>query len=109
MDGTNAVGTEQEYDAQADMYDEQDPGDQSAGPGPFPYGQPQISPHGLPTSANAQQQSGQQPFHPGNAQDQPVFPPPNHSFDGFDPMLDADPFGLSASMHFPTQFSYESR
>jgi hypothetical protein len=24
-------------------------------------------------------------------------------------MLDADPFGLSASMQFPTQFSYESR
>lgn len=23
-----------------------------------------------------------------------------------DPMLDADPFGLSASMHFPTQFSF---
>lgn len=25
----------------------------------------------------------------------------------FEPMLDADPFGLSASMHFPTPFSYE--
>jgi len=28
-------------------------------------------------------------------------------FDPYDPMLDADPFGLSASMHFPTM--YESR
>jgi hypothetical protein len=31
----------------------------------------------------------------------------NHLFDPYDPMLDADPFGLSASMHFPTM--YESR
>jgi hypothetical protein len=38
-----------------------------------------------------------------------VFGTMNHLFDPYDPMLDADPFGLSASMHFPTQFSYESR
>ena len=25
----------------------------------------------------------------------------------YEPMLDADPFGLSASMHFQTPFSYE--
>jgi hypothetical protein len=31
----------------------------------------------------------------------------NQLFDPYDPMLDADPFGLSASMHFPTM--YESR
>lgn len=30
-----------------------------------------------------------------------------HGIDPYDPMLDADPFGLTASMHFPTQFSYE--
>ena len=28
-------------------------------------------------------------------------------FDAFDPMLDADPFGLTASMHFPTQFTFQ--
>jgi hypothetical protein len=28
-------------------------------------------------------------------------------FDQFDPMLDADPFGLSASMHFPTQYHFD--
>jgi len=33
----------------------------------------------------------------------------NSFFDPYDPMLDADPFGLSASMHFPTQFSYDAR
>jgi hypothetical protein len=32
----------------------------------------------------------------------------NNVFDPYDPMLDADPFGLSASMHFPTQFSYDT-
>lgn len=25
----------------------------------------------------------------------------------YEPMLDADPFGLSASMHFPTPFNYD--
>ncbi|KAL9114887.1 MAG: hypothetical protein Q9227_001130 [Pyrenula ochraceoflavens] len=29
------------------------------------------------------------------------------AFDQFDPMLDADPFGLTASMHFPTPYNYE--
>jgi len=28
-------------------------------------------------------------------------------FDPYDPMLDADPFGLTASMHFPTQFTFQ--
>ncbi|KAL1297112.1 hypothetical protein AAFC00_004692 [Neodothiora populina] len=31
----------------------------------------------------------------------------NQIFDPYDPMLDADPFGLSASMHFPTNYSYD--
>jgi hypothetical protein len=31
----------------------------------------------------------------------------NHGFDAYDPMLDADPFGLSASMHFPTPYTYD--
>ena len=28
-------------------------------------------------------------------------------FDPYDPSLDADPFGLTASMHFPTQFTFQ--
>lgn len=32
---------------------------------------------------------------------------PDHLLGNYDPMLDADPFGLSASMHFQTPFSYE--
>jgi hypothetical protein len=31
----------------------------------------------------------------------------NTLFSPFEPMLDADAFGLSASMHFQTPFSYE--
>jgi hypothetical protein len=31
----------------------------------------------------------------------------NAGYDPYDPMLDADPFGLSASMHFPTQFTFD--
>lgn len=31
----------------------------------------------------------------------------NSLFEHFEPMLDADPFGLTASMHFQTPFSYE--
>jgi hypothetical protein len=30
------------------------------------------------------------------------------SFEGFD-MVDPDPFGLTASMHFPTPFSFDAR
>jgi hypothetical protein len=31
----------------------------------------------------------------------------NAMLGNYEPMLDADPFGLSASMHFQTPFSYE--
>jgi hypothetical protein len=30
-----------------------------------------------------------------------------HMIDPNDPMLDADPFGLSASMHYPTSYSFD--
>jgi len=29
--------------------------------------------------------------------------------DNFDPMFDADPFGLSASMHFPTNYNFDQQ
>jgi hypothetical protein len=104
--------TEQEYEEQADMLDQEDPSDQSAGPGPYPQHQT-FPPNGM------QSQSMQPPMPP--AQNPPftspaalapndggnVFNGMNHLFDPYDPMLDADPFGLSASMHFPTM--YESR
>lgn len=91
------------------MLDEQDPSDHSAGPGPYPqpFNQQPLPPMTQPPPG-LQGQPPMQPIPlsehgPGNA----GFGPPNQMFDPFDPMLDADPFGLSASMHFPTQFSFQ--
>jgi hypothetical protein len=36
-----------------------------------------------------------------------VYGGPDPLFGHFEPMLDTDPFGLSASMHFRTPFGYE--
>ncbi|KAL8691258.1 MAG: hypothetical protein Q9218_003479 [Villophora microphyllina] len=86
---------EQEYDAPADMLDE-DPSDQSAGPGPYP-----DSFYSHPMAANPQMGMGMQ--------NNPMQAPPtsqvldanglvmgsfNQQLDPFNPMLDADPFGL---------------
>jgi len=38
----------------------------------------------------------------------PGFASMTQLLDPYDPMLDMDPFGLSASMHFPTQFSFDT-
>ncbi|KAK3076810.1 hypothetical protein LTS18_011993, partial [Coniosporium uncinatum] len=124
------VSTEQEYDAQAEMVDEQDPSDHSAGPIPPPNYPPQfnqhMSTHGMqmthqqhpqstpqqsPMTTQPPTQQFQQPPQHGVPVDQngATFPAMNQLFDPYDPMLDADPFGLSASMHFPTQFSYEAK
>jgi hypothetical protein len=70
-----------------------------------------------------QQQPGVPPISPANPNTvQSSMPPPDSGagsgaqghglpaqFDPYDPMLDADPFGLSASMHFPTQFHFDSQ
>jgi hypothetical protein len=90
------------------MLDE-DPSDHSAGPGPYPH----------PFQPNSMQSQSMQPpmppaQNPSYANNPPVPADGHHAFNGmnnlfdpYDPMLDADPFGLSASMHFPTM--YESR
>ncbi|KAL8825328.1 MAG: hypothetical protein Q9170_007836 [Blastenia crenularia] len=100
---------EQEYDAPADMLDE-DPSDQSAGPGPYPdfYYQ-----HSAP--ANQKLAMGMQTQAPMSMQPPPtsqvmdahgmMLGPMGQPLDPFNPMLDADPFGLDRSMHFPTQFT----
>jgi hypothetical protein len=103
------VSTEQEYDAQADMVDDQDPSE--SGPGPYPEAFP-----------NSQQQMNQQQAL--NQHHQLGQPGQNMQMGGhskgynsmtqllgpYDPMLDPefDPFGLSASMQFPTQFSFDT-
>ena len=116
------MSTEQEYDAHADMLDEENPSDRDVGPGPYPQTFSQQ-----PTSTGQQMPMGMQSQPPMQQmqsiqQMQPMQPPPtsqamdpnnptysgmNQGFDPYDPMLDADPFGLTASMHFPTQFTFQ--
>lgn len=105
---------EQEYDAQADIVDDE-PSDQSAGPNPYAPAFPiPIAQQGVMSNQTSPNQA------PSQAYQSPATLQPSDSnangnfglnqvFDPYDPMLDADPFGLSASMHFPTQFSYETR
>lgn len=120
------MSTEQEYDAHADMLDDQDPSDSSAiGPGPYPSQFQQPSSQRQSVGMDGQPSLRPiQPMHPMQPlpQMRPMQPPSaahmvdghspaiaeiNQPFDSFDPMLDADPFGLTASMHFPTQFSFQ--
>ncbi|KAJ5888177.1 hypothetical protein N7495_008218 [Penicillium taxi] len=80
---------EHEYDAQADTVDDEHDGQ---------VNQPYVG--FTPQSASSVSHSG------FNASDGgPEYP--NHIMAQYEPMVDADPFGLSASMHFPTPFNYE--
>lgn len=105
--GTDLVDVEQEYDATADMLDE-DPSDQSAGPGPYQDSfyshsmgtNPQMGMGGLQT--NPMQASSSSQVMDANGLVMGNF---NQPLDPYNPMLDADPFGLDRSMHFPTQFT----
>ncbi|GME54227.1 Basic-leucine zipper (bZIP) transcription factor [Neofusicoccum parvum] len=114
---------QQEYDAQADMIDDRDPSEHSASTAPYP---PQFPPNMQPQSTPQLQPPGSGQIAPQQFQGQDQYTSPaalqpadaqsgyamsgnmNHGFDPYDPILDADPFGLSASMHFPTQFSYQT-
>lgn len=46
-------------------------------------------------------------FNPSSSEANSSYGNTNQLLGNYDPMLDADPFGLSASMHFQTPFSYE--
>jgi hypothetical protein len=98
------VSTEQEYDAQADMVDDQDPSESGPGPypEPFPATQQQLNQQ---HAMNQQQHLGQNQHIGGNPQG---YNSMTQLLDPYDPMLDMDPFGLSASMQFPTQFSFDT-
>jgi len=102
------VSTDQEYDAQADMLDDENPDDVIDADNYVPnFNRPPI-----PNTSHSMGLQGQPPMvelgssqagNPSGA----VFGAVNQLFDPYDPMLDADPFGLTASMHFPTPFNYE--
>lgn len=93
------MSTEQEYDAQPDMLDDVDPDDADA--------ESFIPNFRLPPSTSAPMGGMQAspPMTTSAASD------PGgmglHAIDPYDPMLDADPFGLTASMHFPNPFNFQ--
>ncbi|OAX77270.1 hypothetical protein ACJ72_08434 [Emergomyces africanus] len=106
--------TEQEYDAQADMIDDEpDLDDSTEGASYTPnYHEPLIPSRQAQAQAQAQAQQQNEPqvtvtvATPHSDEVVEGFGRGDSFFDHFDPMLDADPFGLTASMHFQTPFSY---
>ena len=86
---------EQEYGSHAEMMDAEEHQDDHSYPQPFsPQGFP-MAPGGfvIPTSSSDETPRGGQLGFPGQ------------NYDAGEAMIDADPFGLSASMHFPTPFT----
>lgn len=93
---------EQEYDAQADLVDEdQDSVDPSSYMSGF-----NSTPSGATGSQNMASQ-GISSFTPQSEASNGAYGNTNSMLGNYEPMLDTDPFGLSASMHFQTPFSYE--
>lgn len=100
------MSTEQEYDATTDMMDEPDTegqpqnqytsGYSAPPPSNIPMHPPTGTPSGQPSTGSAD--------HAGQSQGQ-NYPSMTQLLD---PALDWDPFGLSASMAFPTQFSFDT-
>lgn len=110
-DYTNTnIRIEQEYDAAADIMDEGGEGEDASGPGPYPgaayaahaaHGtQQQMSPS---TTGPMESNSGS-----GQPQQQQQQQQGMSMTQLLDPSIDWDPFGLSASMAFPSSFSFDT-
>ena len=95
------------------MIEDQEPSEPSAGAFP-PSFNATIPPHGLPGPSPVHTQGPNPQLQPQTASIQgtegggPMMNGMNAMYDPYDPMLDADPYGLSASMHFPTQFPFDA-
>jgi len=95
------------------MVDDQDQSE-IAGPGPYPAPFGQMPPNQAhrhsahPQQRQQQQQQQQQPQPQQMSQAGDNGATFSSMLDPYDPMLDMDPFGLSASMHFPTQFTFDT-
>jgi len=104
---------EQEYDAHTNILDDHESSG-PAGPGPYPqqYASQMTQNRGRqPPQQQPQPQQvggGPQQQIPRSGSNVPGFVPVPQPPDPYDPMIDMDPFGLSASMHFPTQFSFDT-
>ena len=93
------MSTEQEYDAQPDIVDELDGEDVDT--------DSFIPNFRLPPNTSTSMSMGMQaspPMTTSAASDSGGGLGP--MIDPYDPMLDADPFGLTASMHFPNPYTY---
>ncbi|KAK1756268.1 hypothetical protein QBC47DRAFT_401163 [Echria macrotheca] len=104
--------TQQEYDAAADMLDEGGDGADTPGPGPYPgapyTSEAQTMALASPVSTGppgSQQLAAQSPIDATGHSVHPAYPSMTQLLD---PGYDFDPFGLSASMAFPTQFSFDT-
>ncbi|KAK5239505.1 hypothetical protein LTR40_014461, partial [Exophiala xenobiotica] len=95
---TDSVSTEQEYDAQADLMDDMDGDDVDTDSFIPNFRLP-------PTNVNTMQM-GMQASPPMTTSAASDGGSGNMLIDPYDPMLDADPFGLTASMHFPNPYTY---
>ncbi|ETI27698.1 hypothetical protein G647_00147 [Cladophialophora carrionii CBS 160.54] len=93
--------TQQEYDAQADMIDDLDGGGDDVDTDSF------IPNFRLPpTTSTAGMSMGMQASPPMTTSAASDGGGGGTFIDPYDPMLDADPFGLTASMHFPNPYTY---
>ena len=100
---------------QNDVDDTSDPSpDQLHGtyPPQFDHHQPPTSDYYQPPLSAPMQMSSQAQMpptsQPTNVDGSSQFAGMGEMIDPDDPMLDADPFGLSASMHYPTTYSFGS-
>lgn len=101
------MSTEQEYES-ADIMDEGvEPPDTPSGPGPYP-GAPYVTdeqhqPMNLssPTTTGPMDGGQQQQHQPGQQHGMSMS-------QMMDPSVEWDPFGLTASMAFPTQFTFDT-
>ncbi|KAL4918535.1 hypothetical protein BDW62DRAFT_200663 [Aspergillus aurantiobrunneus] len=95
---------EQEYDAQADMIDDEH--ESPVGASPFVSGFNHAS--SVANASHSMNPHNMNPYnHPPGEGVNGAYGNTNAILGNYEPMLDNDPFGLSASMHFQTPFSYE--
>jgi hypothetical protein len=71
-----------------------------------PPGQQQMTPQ-YEQQQQQQQHLGQGQQQQGSESESGAYASIPHMIDPNDPLLDADPFGLSASMHYPTSYSFD--
>ncbi|THW89447.1 hypothetical protein D6D12_01280 [Aureobasidium pullulans] len=97
---SSMLETESEANEQAPVQAPEPPQFPAANPYHATHAAQQHADHHGPAKGNAQENDR---GHPGENQ----IPGMNQIFDPYDPMLDADPFGLSASMHFSTDYGFQ--